>query len=110
MVDWGGGGMVDWGSMVGGGSMVDWGGFVGWGGVIGSRLWVLSLARVGHLGNVSAVGISHVVVDSLDPAVGEVDGVGAGGGVAVAGLVGAESSLAVVVGHGVDVGVDGGLV
>ena len=65
---------------------------------------------VGHFGDVAAVGVSHVVVDVLDPAVGQGHPVGAAGGVAVTLLVLPEVGTAVVVGHAVLVGVDGGLV
>ena len=65
---------------------------------------------VGHFGDVAAVGVSHVVVDVLDPAVGQGHPVGAAGGVAVTLLVLTEVGAAVVVGHAVLVGVDGGAV
>ena len=102
--------------MVGGGSVnhrggVDKGGsgVMGHGSsVVGDR-GILGLSRVGHISNVSAVGVGNVVVDMLDPAVGQVDGVGAGGGVAVTVLLGVEPGARVVVGNGVVVGVDGGL-
>ena len=67
-------------------------------------------ALVGHVGDVATVSISHVVVDVLDPAVGQGHPVGAAGGVAVTLLVLTEVGAAVVVGHAVLVGVDGGAV
>ena len=54
---------------------------------------------------VSVVGVGH----GLDPAVGEVDGVAAGGGVPVPLLGLGEGGSAVVVSHAVVVGVDWGL-
>ena len=65
---------------------------------------------VGHFGDVAAVGVSHVVVDVLDPAVGQGHPVGAAGGVAVTLLVLTEVGAAVVVGNAVLVGVNGGAV
>ena len=64
---------------------------------------------VADIGHISAVGVSHVVVDVLDPAVGQGHAVGAAGGVAVPLLLLPKVGAAVVVGHGVLVGVDGGL-
>ena len=66
-------------------------------------------ALVGHVGDVAAVGIGHVVVDVLHPAVGQSHSVGAAGGVAVPLLLLTEVGAAVVVGNAVLVGVDGGL-
>ena len=90
--------MVDRGGVVDGGGLVDGGGIV------------VGLSGVGNIGNVSTVGISNLVVDGLDPAVGKVDGVGSGGGVTVTVLAGVEGGAGVVIGHGVVVSVDGGLV
>ena len=53
------------------------------GGLVGGSGGIVGLTRVRDIGDVSAVGIGDGVGDGLDPAVGEVDGVGAGGGVAV---------------------------
>ena len=64
-------------------------------------------ALVGHLGVVAVV-VGHVA-DDLDAAVGQVDLVGALGGVAVPLLPVAEVGARVVVGHGVAEGVRGGL-
>ena len=68
---------------------------------------VVCLSLVSHLGVISVV-ISHVV-DDLDAAVGQVDLVGALGGVAVALLPVAEVGARVVVGDGVTEGVRRGL-
>ena len=71
---------------------------------------VLGLSRVGHLSNVAGVVVS-VVVDGLDPAVGEVDRVGSLNHTgAIVGLGLAEGSLGVVVSDSVVVGVGGGQV
>ena len=90
--------------------MVGRGRSVGGGGLVGRGRGVLGLAGVGDIGDVSAVGIGDVVGDGLDPAVGKVDGVGAGGGVSVPVLAGVEPGAGVVIGDGVVVGVHGGLV
>merc|ERR1712203_632717 len=104
--------------MVGNGSSVDKRGSVG-NSVVGNgvgnsvgngnSLGVGSSARVGHLSNV-AVNVVGVVVDGLDTAVREVHLVGAlnnTGAIVALGL--AESSLRVVVGNSVVVGVGGDL-
>ena len=63
------------------------------------------LSRVGHLGNI-AVGVVGGVGDSLDPAVGKRDGVGATDNtVGIAGLSSVEVGLGVVIGNTVGVGV-----
>ena len=65
---------------------------------------------VGHFGDVAAVGVSHVVVDVLDPAVGEVDRVGSipeAGSIVGLGLL--EGSARELVSHTVLVGVGGDL-
>ena len=70
---------------------------------------VLGLSGVGHLSNVAGVVVS-VVVHGLDPAVGEVDGVGSlNPTVAIVGLGLAEGSIGVVISDSVGVGVGGGL-
>ena len=70
---------------------------------------VLGLSGVGHLSNVAGQ-VVGVVGDGLDPAVGQVDGVGAGHGAsAIVGLGLLEGNLGVVVSDGVGVGVGGGL-
>merc|ERR1719431_590967 len=77
---------------------------------VGGSVGVDSLAVVSDLGDVAGV-VVHVVVDVLDPAVGEGHRVGALGlACAVAGLGGVEVGLGVVVGDGVVVGVGGDLV
>jgi len=76
---------------------------------VGNSGRVLGLSGVGHLGDV-AVNVVGVVGDSLDAAVGEVDRVGSGHNTgAVVGLGLAESSLGVVIGNTVVVGVGGDL-
>jgi len=62
-------------------------------------------SRVLNISNITAVGIIHLVVDGLGPAVGKVDGVGSGGGVTVTVLPGVEGGAGVVISHGVVVGV-----
>jgi len=75
------------------------------GGHVGLGLGVDGGALVGHLGDVP-VDVVGGVLDVLDAAVGEGDGVGAGDDtVGVAGLGGVEVGLAVVVGDTVGVGV-----
>ena len=70
---------------------------------------VLGLSGVGHLLHVSEDVVS-VVVDGLDPAVGEVDRVGSlNHTVAIVGLGLAEGSVRVVISDSVGVGVGGGL-
>ena len=70
---------------------------------------VLGLSGVGHLSNVAGVVVS-VVVDGLDPAVGEVDRVGSLNHTgAIVGLGLAEGSIGVVISDSVGVGVGGGL-
>ena len=64
---------------------------------------------VAHVSHVAAVSVGNVVVDVLDPAVGQRHAVGAGGGVAVPLLLLPEVGAAVVVGHAVLVGVMSGL-
>ena len=64
---------------------------------------------IGDIRNIPAVSISHMIVDMLDPAVGEGHPVGAGGGVPVPLLVLPEVCAAVVVGDAVLVGVVGRL-
>merc|ERR1711949_60100 len=68
---------------------------------------VAGLAGVGHVLDdaVAVVGVG----DGLHAAVGQVDGVAAGGGVSVPLLLLGEVGAAVVVGHAVVVGVDRGL-
>ena len=76
------------------------------------RLGISGIGRltgVHNIGDVAAVGVSDLVVDGLQTTVGERHGVGAGGGVAVPLLAGVELGAVVIV-HGVVVGVDGGLV
>ena len=88
---------------VGSGSRYVGGRGVGWlavGGIDG-------FAGVHNVGHIAAVGVRHVVVHGLQAAVGQNDGVGTGGGVAVALLAGIDLDAVVVV-HGVVVGVDGG--
>ena len=70
---------------------------------------VVGLARVGDLGNVTALSVG-VVGHGLGPAVGQGHGVLTAGGVAVTVLVLGKFGAGVVVGHAVLVGVDGGLV
>ena len=79
-------------------------------GVVRSRgRGVLSLSRVAHISDISALSIDGVG-DSLDTAVGKVDRVGSCGGVSVTGLSSVEGGLGVVVGYGIVVGVHRGLV
>ena len=78
---------------------------VGGGGVVGLSLGVHGNSLVGNIGDVSVV-VVGCVLDVLGPAVGQRHGVGAGdvaGG--ISGLVSGESSLGVVVGHTIVVGV-----
>ena len=87
---------------VGSGSRYVGGRGVGWlavGGIDG-------FAGVHNVGHIAAVGVRHVVVHGLQAAVGQNDGVGTGGGVAVALLAGIDLDAVVVV-HGVVVGVNG---
>merc|ERR1719431_961653 len=77
---------------------------------VGGSVGVDSLAVVSDLGDVAGV-VVHVVVDVLDPAVGEGHRVGALSlACAITGLGGVEVGLGVVVGDGVVVGVGGDLV
>jgi hypothetical protein len=70
---------------------------------------VLGRTGVGHLSNVSS-DVVGAVSDSLNPAVGEVDGVGSGHSAGpVVGLLMLEVGIGVVVIDGVGVGVGGGL-
>ena len=109
MVDGGGGIGGSWGVSRGG--LVGGGGFVGRGSLVGGGSGgVLGLAGVGHISNITAVGVGNLVVDSLQSAVGKGDAVRAGGGVPVSVLSGLEVGTGVVVGNGVVVGVHGGLV
>ena len=64
---------------------------------------------IGDISYIPTVCISHMVVDVLDPAVGEGHPVGARGGVAVSLLLLPEVGAAVVIGHSILVGVVGGL-
>ena len=105
--------MINRGRPVGGGNIGSRGGDVGSRGV-GSRGvgWLAvggidGFAGVHNVGHIAAVGVRHVVVHGLQAAVGQNDGVGTGGGVAVALLAGIDLDAVVVV-HGVVVGVDGG--
>jgi hypothetical protein len=68
------------------------------------------LTSVDHVGDVAAVSVVHLIVDRLQATVGQGDRVGAGGGVAVPLLTGVDLHAAVVVVHGVVVGVHGRLV
>ena len=105
------GGLVGRGGLVSRGRLVSGGRLVGGGSFVGSGSGgVLCLAGVGHISNISAVGIVNLVVDSLSSAVGKSDTVGAGGGVAVSVLSGLEVGTGVIVGNGVSVSVNGGLV
>ena len=70
---------------------------------------VVGLSLIGHISNIAII-VVGMVLDVLDPAVGKVDGVGSGGGVTVTVLAGVEGGAGVVIGHGVVVSVDGGLV
>ena len=88
---------------VGSGSRYVGGRGVGWlavGGIDG-------FAGVHNVGHIAAVGVRHVVVHGLQAAVGQNDGVGTSGGVAVALLTGVDLDAVVVV-YSVVVGVDGG--
>jgi len=77
---------------------------------VSNGLRVGSLAIIGDLSDVTAVGVG-VVVDVLGPAVGEVDRVGALGVTGtVAALSGVEVGSRVVVSHSVVVGVGGDLI
>jgi hypothetical protein len=78
-------------------------------GRLGSVGRIGRLTGVDNIGDVAAVSIAHLVVDSLQATVGKGDGIGAGGGVAVPLFAGVDLHAVVVV-HGVVVGVDGGLV
>ena len=60
-----GGSFVNRGGLVNGSSLVDRGSMVDRGGLVGRSWGVLGLSGVGHISNISAVGISNVVVDSL---------------------------------------------
>jgi hypothetical protein len=113
MVHWSG--PVERGRLVGSRDVGSWGRDVRSRGV-GSRSvgrlrvsGVNGLPGVHHIGDVAAVGVVHLVVDGLEAAVGKGDRVGAGGGVAVALLAGVDLDAVVVV-HGVVVGVDSRLV
>jgi hypothetical protein len=64
------------------------------------------LTSIDNISHVAAVGVGHLVVDGLEAAVGEGHRVGAAGGVAVTVLTSVDL-YAVVVVHGVVVGVDG---
>ena len=78
---------------------------VGGGGAVGLSLGVHWNSLVGNIGNVSVVVVGGVL-DVLGPAVGEGHGVGAGdvaGGISC--LISGESSLGIVIGHTVGVGV-----
>ena len=109
MVDGGGGIGGSWGVSRGG--LVGGGGFVGRGSLVGGGSGgVLGLAGVGHISNITAVGVGNLVVDSLQSAVGKGDAVRAGGGVPVSVLSGLEVGARVVVGNRVSVGIHGGLV
>jgi hypothetical protein len=111
-------GPVHWSSLVGCGGVGSRSGDVGSRGrSIGSRGvgGLGSVGRIGRLtgvhniGDVAAVSIAHLIVDSLKTTVGQGDGIRPGGGVAVP-LLTRVNLHAVVVVHGVVVGVDGGLV
>ena len=70
---------------------------------------VLGLSRVSHLSDVAIV-VVGVIVDSLDPAIGKTDGVGASHNTsAIVRLSLLEVGIGVVVSDGVGVGVGGGL-
>ena len=71
---------------------------------------VLGLSGVGHVSNITAVGIIDLVVDCLGAAVGEGHRVGAAGSITVTGLAGVECGTGVVIGNSVVVGVHSGLV
>ena len=64
---------------------------------------------IGDICDIPTVCISHVVVDVLDPAVGEGHPVGAGGGVTLSLLLLSEVGAAVVIGDSILVGVVGRL-
>ena len=67
------------------------------------------LTGVHHISHVAAVGISHLVVDRLQAAIGQNHGVGAPGGIPIAILAGVDLDSVVVV-DGVVVCVDRGRV
>jgi hypothetical protein len=101
------------GSLVGGGRGISRSRSVGRSGSISRSRSVgrLAVSRVGSLSSirnishVAAVGIIHLVVDGLGPAVRKSHRVGAGGGIAVTVLTSAEL-VAIVVIHSVVVGID----
>merc|ERR1719223_27793 len=91
-------GMVDGSSFVDGSSLVSRGSSI------------VGLSRVLNISNISAVGISNLVVDGLGPAVREGYLVGSGGGVSITVLPGAELGARVVISNSVVVGVHSGLI
>jgi hypothetical protein len=132
LVDWGR--LVDRGRLIGRsisrsigrrGRLVGWGRSISWSRSVGrgrgisrcrgvsrsrgiGRLAVSrvgSLASVDNIGNVATVGIIHLVVDGLGPAVRKSHRVGAAGGIAITVLTSIELGAIVVI-HSVVVGID----
>merc|ERR1719384_1174544 len=78
-----------------------WGWLVCWGSLVGWLVfWVVWFTGVGNIRNISTIRISGVG-DSLDTAIGKVDGVGSRQGLSIGGFRSVEFGSRVVIGYSI---------
>ena len=73
------------------------------------RSWsrsILGLSRVGNISNISTVGISNLVVDSLDSTIRKSNRVGSRGGISIPALTMVEGSSRVIISNTIVEGID----
>ena len=67
---------------------------------------ILGLSRVGNISNISTVGISNLVVDSLDSTIRKSNRVGSRGGISIPALTMVEGSSRVIISYTIVKGID----